>query len=364
MEDKKTLLVASSVYHLLTAVNLKHTRLGEEEADLVVTDLTPSLPGLIPRLRETGLFSRVIPAHVRELSGEYPMDREDEVARCFEERDQVLRWVLGEELEPGYRQVIFPNFDWLSRLLACRYRQTPFYWMEDGFSSYVIDFLRKDRAAVNRHPLAGELAGALAGVLLYEPRLAMRGDGVPNLPLPKLSPEDRELRGKLNFIFDYHSPRNLPPFLFLEQSFRAEGISSNDLELMEECQQTVGESRFGVKPHPRNGDHLPWQLGLSPKVVLEAPWELVLLNEGPNRCTVLTVCSNGALSGRLCLGLDQNTVLLYKLFRGKVLWKEDRQLTRYLETYRRQFAGKNTYVPETVYELRSILNYLGGSYGK
>ncbi len=214
MEDKKTLLVASSVYHLLTAVNLKHTRLGAEEADLVVTDLTPSLPGLIPRLRETGLFSRVIPAHVRELSGEYPMDREEEVARCFEERDQVLRWVLGEELEPGYRQVIFPNFDWLSRLLACRYRQTPFYWMEDGFSSYVIDFLRKDRAAVNRHPLAGELAGALAGVLLYEPRLAMRGRGSQSAPCPSF-PQRTGNCGKAELYLQLSlAPESAPLSLF------------------------------------------------------------------------------------------------------------------------------------------------------
>ena len=39
----------------------------------------------------------------------------------------------------------------------------------------------------------------------------------------------------------------------------------------------------------------------------------------------------GALSGRLCLGLDGNTVLLYKLYTGKVLWKENHTLARFLE---------------------------------
>ena len=235
--------------------------------------------------------------------------------------------------------------------------------MEDGFSSYVIDFARPDRAAVNRLPQGRLLGEKTQAALLYEPSLAMRGDQIPNRPLPKLSPEDQELKRLLNHVFHYHAPRHLPSFLFLEQSFRAEGIQGNDLDLMRLCQQAVGPESFGVKPHPRNGDSLPQSLGLSRRVDLDVPWELFLLNEGPDRCAVVTVCSNGALSGRLCLGMDPDTVLLYKLYTGKVLWKENRVLARYLETYRRQLAGRNTYVPETIYEAASVLKYLGGKYG-
>ena len=210
----------------------------------------------------------------------------------------MLRWALGEALEPAYSQVYFPNFDWLARLLACRY-QCPFLWLEDGFSSYVIDFARPDRAAVNRHPQGARLGEQVQAALLYEPALAMRGDSLPNRPLPKLSPGDGELLALLNFIFQYRRPPWLPRFLFLEQSFRAEGIPGNDLELMRLCQQAVGPENFGVKPHPRNGDDLPQRLGLSRRVELRVPWELFLLNEGPDRCCLVTVCSNGALSGRL-----------------------------------------------------------------
>ena len=290
------------------------------------------------------------------------MNREEAVAQCFSQGEALLRWALGEALEPAYSQVYFPNFDWLARLLACRY-QCPFLWLEDGFSSYVIDFARPDRAAVNRHPLGAKLGERTEAALLYEPRLAMRGDGRKNLPLPKLSRQDGALRELLNFVFAYHPPQDLPPFLFLEQSFRAEGIPGNDLELMRLCQRAVGPGNFGVKPHPRNGDDLPQRLGLSRRVELRVPWELFLLNQEPPRPTVLTVCSNGALSGRLCLGLEDDTVMLYKLYTGKVLWKENHTLARFLEAYRRQFAGRNTYVPQTSYQAASILKFLGGQYG-
>ena len=358
----KSLALVNSVYHLLTVVNLQHLAPPGEETDLLVSDITPGLQDLIPRLGETGLFARVLPVGSKGLGERFPMDQEGPVARCLEEGEAHLRWALGEELEGEYRRVLFPNFDWLARLLACRY-SCPFYWVEDGFSSYVIDFARPDRSAVNRHPLGARLGERTEAALLYEPRLAMRGDGRKNLPLPKLSRQDGALRELLNFVFAYHPPQDLPPFLFLEQSFRAENIRGNDLELMAQCQQAVGLGRFGVKSHPRNGDHLPQALGLSRKVDLSVPWELFLLNQEPPRPAVLTVCSNGALSGRLCLGLEDDTVMLYKLYTGKVLWKENQVLSRYLEAFRRQFAGRNYYVPETVFELRNVLKVLGGQYG-
>ena len=235
----KSLVLVNSVYHLMTAVQLGHLAPPGETADLVVTDATPGLQDLVPRLRETGLFTRVIPAQAAELSARYPMNNPEAVAQCFSQGAALLRWAFGEG-DPGeYAQVLFPNFDWLARLLACRY-SCPFYWMEDGFSSYVIDFARPDRAAVNRHPLGALLGEKTAAALLYEPSLAMRGDGLVNLPLPKLSRQDGELLRLLNFIFDYHPPREMPSFLFLEQSFRAEKIQGNDLELMRACQRMVG----------------------------------------------------------------------------------------------------------------------------
>ena len=60
--------------------------------------------------------------------------------------------------------------------------------------------------------------------------------------------------------------------------------------------------------------------------------------------------------------LDVREIFL-QLYTGKVLWKENHTLARFLEAYRRQFAGGNTYVPQTSYQAASILQFLGGQYG-
>lgn len=82
------------------------------------------------------------------------------------------------------------------------------------------------------------------------------------------------------------------------------------------------------------------------------------MNEPAGRFHLITVCSNAALTGRIVFGMDMDTVMLYRLFEGRVLWKEDEVLMRYLQKFYRQFAGENYYVPKTAYELKNILQYL------
>ena len=359
----RVLLIANSVYQLQTAIHIKRSLLSDREADLLITDVTPGLLECAPRAAETGLFDRVLTGAVREVNQRYHPNKPDELSEAFSQISAIFGWALSDELD-AYSDIYFANFDLFTRMLACRFHPMPcsFIGYEDGFSTYVIHYLRPDRAAVNRHPEGRKIQDKLTGFLLYEPSLAMRGDGLPNRPIPKISRDDQELRELLNYVFAYQKPPESAPFIFLEQSFRAEKLKTNDLELMRECQQTVGPSRFIVKPHPRNPENLPLQLGLTRSYPGDAPWELFLLNEEPMRHTVLTVCSNGALTSQIVLGLDTPTVMLYDLFEGQVLWQEDAVLRRYLRQFHRQLAGSRYYVPQTVYELRNVLTFLGGGH--
>ena len=361
MLNNKVLLVVKSVYQLFTAVHMKRSILAEKEADLLVTDITAVLHTYIPRLKETGLFAQVIFGKTKEWNQKYAAAKGDTLDEGFQNASHTLRWMLNEELA-DYSEVYFSNFDPFIRMLACQFDRPSceFIWYEDGFSTYVIDYLREDRAPINRHPAGGKIREKVRRVLLYEPHLALRGDHLINQALPKVDRNDQELKLLLNYIFDYQKPEERMDFIFLEQSFRAEGIQTNDLALMRLCQQAVGPGRFLVKPHPRNPENVPFQLGLTRKYPTEAPWELFLFNENPEHCTTITVCSNAALTSRIVFGMDVNTVMLYRLFEGKVLWKEDAILKQYLRKFRRQFAGNNYYVPQTVYELQDILTYLGG----
>ncbi len=363
MFDAPVLFLVNSVYQLFTALHLKNSILKEEKADILLTDVTEKLREYQERIKDIGIFQRVLFARTKDLNRKYAVGKQEEISEGFDQRESIFRWILSDELGE-YREIYFSNFDTFTRMLASRYYESScsFICYEDGFSTYVIDFLKEGRAPVNSHPQGKLLGEKLQKVLLYEPRLAMRGDRFPNYPLPKVKFGDSRLLELLNYVFAYKRPERVTDFIFLEQSFRAEGMKCNDLALMKACRDAVFPQSFSVKPHPRNPQNLPFLQGLTGKYTCDAPWELFLLNEGPGDLNIITVCSNAALTGRIMFGMDIPTVMLYPLFEGKVLWKEDDILKRYLLKFEKEFAGENYYTPKTIYELRNILKYLGGQY--
>ena len=355
----RALIVVNSTYQLLTAVNIKYKLLKERETDILLTDVTIQLKDYIGNLKETGVFSKVIYGKTFEMNQKYSSGNVPEISECFQKIDSLFRWNLSEKLEK-YTEVYFANYDVFVRMLACKfYEECEFIAYEDGFSSYIIDYLDLGRAKINEHLEAIKIKKMVKKVLLYEPRLAVRKGGLQNIQLPKISRDDKELIQILNYIFSYQKMNSQYKFIFLEQSFRADGIKGNDIELMEECRKCVERKEFIVKTHPRNRINIPFERGLSCKDIDNAPWELFLLNEDLEDKTVITICSNAALTSRIVLGIEINTVMLYELYNGKVLWKEDLILKKYLDKFRKEFAMEKYYVPRTIYELRNTIKFLG-----
>lgn len=361
MHKNHVLLIVNSIYQLFTAIHLKCSVLMNQKADILLSDNTPQLKEYLFRLNETGLFQRVIFAQTSTLDRKYMIGKEDEISEGYDKIGSLFKWILSQELGE-YERIYFANYDTFTRMLACFFAESccEFICFEDGFSTYVIDFLKEGRAAVNSHPKGSFIKEKVTKTLLYEPRLCLRKDRIPNESIPKVNRSDQHLKELLNYVFDYKKPEKEWKFIFLEQSFRAENLKNNDLNLIKECCQVAGQENFIVKPHPRNTEHLPLLLGLTRKFHCDSPWELLLMNEDLNHTSLITVCSNGALTGKIVFGIDLNTIMLYRLFDGRVLWKEDDILKKYLFLFEHQFASNHYYVPETIYELRNIIRFLGG----
>lgn len=359
MLTEGNLIIVNSVYHLINAVNIKDKMLSGQRTDLLVTDITPALREYIPNIIQSGVFDSVIYAVTKDLIKKYTNVSTAEINAGYDNYQKVISLSLNAELKE-YKRIFFANFDTFVRMLALKYENSEFVWYEDGFSSYVIDYLRPERAAVNLNPKAIKIKQLVTHALLYEPRLAMRGDNIPNRPLCKILADDKALIKKLNFIFSYKPGAGRDyRFIFLEQSFRAEGIKSNDIELIKECSEAAGDKGFIVKPHPRNADNLAFELGLCRGFYKSYPFELELLNSDSDS-VIITVCSNAALTPKLMMDKDTPTIMLYKLFEGKVLWKEDDILFKFLEQFYNLYAGPYYFVPRTIYELRNTIKYLGG----
>ena len=67
------LFLVNSVYQLLTVVHLKRTLLGDREADLLLTDVTPALPRLRGRGRKSVLRHRPLQPGTRRPGALFPV---------------------------------------------------------------------------------------------------------------------------------------------------------------------------------------------------------------------------------------------------------------------------------------------------
>lgn len=122
--NKLSLVAVNSVYQLLTAVHMRRTILCDGETDLLLTDTTPKLMDYLPRLKETGLFRRVISAKTKELSRKYAVGSMEEISEGYRSIPSIFRWVLSDELD-DYGAIYFANFDTFMRMLACQYYDQP-----------------------------------------------------------------------------------------------------------------------------------------------------------------------------------------------------------------------------------------------
>ena len=86
MGNKRVLVITNSVYQLFTAVHMKRALLKSCDVDLIVTDVTPQLKETIPRLVETGLFTRVIFGEVQALNRKFAAEKEEGLSEGFRNR--------------------------------------------------------------------------------------------------------------------------------------------------------------------------------------------------------------------------------------------------------------------------------------
>ncbi len=333
-KHKKDLYICNSVYQLLNAVNLRMNVFSEDAADVVISDICPDHERTAQRIRESGLFDSVYAVNSKFIFRQQYKHTRFRVNLYRVDPSSLLR-KAGPIPKGKYDRYITAAFDdyisMLFVLLQRRNRHIEHIRFEDGGMSYV-----KDHACVNdverrMQRLFGivPLGSIRAPMYLYEPELYSAGDGRTVLPMPKLSKDDTRFISAVNGIFGVAEGEELrQKAVFFEASYQADGLKTNDKELIELCGSILGDE-LAIKLHPRNGVNRFRQAGIS-VFKSDMPWELYCLNYDVGGKLLISVTSNAAISPQLFLAEPPRTVLLYKLFQGKDVLLEIEEYKDYL----------------------------------
>ncbi len=326
---EKNLYLCNSVYQTLVCMWIQRRINPGIPADLILSDHTNGGDPLRQRLEESGLFERVYLVKSLDFARyRVKLTRKERISMSLRPRAFLKRFL---DLPRGYTGLYLANPDYFSQLLTDALLhgdpQAKIWLYEDGMLSYSELFQADLEGTRIRHDSwfkqlvhrvvyrKRELVDNISGLLLFNPGNMAWKPEFPLVEIPKIDTEDGRFREICNKVFLY-DPQDAydRKYLFMEESFYAEGTPINDVELLNTLARRVGKENIMVKIHPRNPVNRFAAEGYKTNTNTAIPWEVIVMNLGDISDKVLvTIASSSVLNPILIFGKEVRVYSLYNL---------------------------------------------------
>lgn len=314
MSESRVIILCNSAYQLLTAIQLRLTIYKQDHVDVLVSNQMSRSCEIADNLKQISLFNSV--RHI-------DTNRRDYRNRFFETlHDLALIHRLHRE-SGDFDVFCTANISVFSILFVRFYqkRRLEVNIYEDGMVTYCRCFEHFDRAGiVARLLLPHGVLGQTKHIYIFNPELLeWHVKGVTPIAIPKIDSDNHETVKMLNqaFGYDNSAAEYDRPYLFMEESFYADGYPVPDVELVERIGSAVGKDNVMIKLHPRNGVDRFSRLGYKVSSNSAIPWELILLNQSMQDKTLLSISSSSLLQPYLLLGQEVRSIALLDLLSEK-----------------------------------------------
>lgn len=297
----RELFICKTPYQILAATRICMEQYPPLSADMIVFDTIANAEVLVANLQKSGIFQTV------SLYRHKKYDRASNLKRWF----YPLLFRRRYKTETHYDHIYYANiYDWetnnIIRGAAHRAGTRPSVFMyEDGFSTYVkhhgafFDRITSSRGFLRAYYkyLYGYFFH-MAGLYVFTPELVEWKPEFPIFGIRKITDEDSEYRNAVNRIFGYASMTDVyqSNYIFFEESYYADHIAVEDIQVVNAIAQCVGKDNMMVKIHPRNPVNRFRQLGYQTNENTEIPWEVIAMNIDIRDKILLTIASGSALT--------------------------------------------------------------------
>lgn len=354
----KVIIIISSYFQLIVAIQLKRTVLKECEVDVVITDKSSHAEKVYKKLQNVDLFNKVILLQCREYlyagnfiektmkylyANFFPKHVFKELDLIEDKYDLLL--YHNDTLDAA---VIYDILHQRNNLLKCRR-------FEEGYSIYIPLENTKTRGNKLRNMLwKKNLREITELVYLFHPSLAVVDFPYPVFEIEKPTKNDKELKDICNYIFEYHKDEeHFKKYIFFEEAFATDGEYISDLELVKEIADIVGKENIVVKLHPRSFENRFEKLGISTTKSGSVPWEVIQMNYDLGEHVLLTISSGSVLASALYFNENVKTYMLYACLDKKPK-KISEEFIQYMSKVM-QCSEKNIVIPSSNVLLTKML---------
>lgn len=359
----RAIFLCKTPYQILVAVRLKNSMSPKMNGDIIIFDTIANYKVLGSRLEGSGFFDHVYYFCGKKI-GTYHGIR-GKVASVFYSPKILLK--------EQYNRVYMANvYDWVENAIVKTIQRIScekidIYMYEDGFATYsnhYADFFSminsKNIIARSYYKVAFSEYYKIKGLCVFSPELVSWKPNFDIVEIKKIEDKDVEYKQIINDIFGYSSMQDLysQKYVFFEESYYADGIEIDDVDLVKKIAEVVGKDNLIIKIHPRNPVNRFKKSGYITNINTEIPWEVIALNINIAEKVLITIASGSALTSLINMKSCPRKVVM--LMNCKEI--DERKLTPTLHLLRRIAEQNNQVVCLPKYIGEALNEIVGGQY--
>lgn len=332
---KRDLFVCNSIYQVLVALWIKYTYCQSRPSDILISDHMNNGEVICQNVIKYSGFEKGYYVKSFNFSRHKTnQSRIKNIQQNLKPYDFLQDMVV---LEEEYSSIYLANIDEFSVLMFDAFKhknkKIELFLFEDGMYTYS-KLMKEDYESATSYKKdifreflykyvykKNYIFGNVRGAYLFHPEDMTWKTNFELLSMKKINCHDKVFLDMCNKIFGYYESNDKydRKYIFMEESFAAEGMPINDLELLEKLAQRVGKNNIMVKIHPRNPINRFAAEGYLTNQNTSIPWEIIAMNLADISDKVfITVASSSILNPILILGQHIRAYSLYNLLDEKV----------------------------------------------
>lgn len=257
-----------------------------------------------------------------------------------------------------YDKLFFTDFGLLTNQVFFYVKETnpkcQVYRVEEGYSTYTIFNgnveMQKVAEWYGKITKKKTIYKSINGLYLYAPDLVQYEIEYEKIKIPVINSKNAGLIDVFNRTFGIQSPVEITNrrYIFFEESFsvdKAEADGFDDMKLIEQIIDCVGEENICIKTHPRTVSTQRYRKYTKIEIMNSSvPWELMYLNCNLRGKILLTITSGSVINALPWTKQTAKVVLLFKCIEPKPHLCTS-SYEKYLELLMNKYGGKNFYIP-------------------
>ncbi len=325
----RKVFICNTVFQVLVATWINHKYFRDcKDTDIIISNHMNGASDISDRMQQYGEFANTY--FVESLDVARYRIPETHFSHMKNEINpgEYIKRTFG--IDFAYDHIFVSNLDGFTKqFFSAAVKENPnvnVHIFEDGLSTYskLFGSWFRDSGRPNYDLLRGVvydyvyrkkyIKDYIKDIWLLTPELLQWNPEVSVKTVEKINPKDEIYLEICNKVFGYYDSKDVydKKYIFMEESFFADGKEIPDVELVNQIAQQVGKENIMVKIHPRNPVNRFEKLGYKTNRDTGIPWELICMNMTDlDEKVLLTVSSNSILNPIMIFGIPVRAFSLY-----------------------------------------------------